>query len=178
MGAAAGLDAHSGEKLGQTIKHRHTVECFGPDGELRWREEYFNLTTTAGLNKYLDATLKTGSASPGWYVGLVDGASAPTFNAADVMNSHAGWSENTTYSNSTRPAWTPGSISAGSVDNSASKAVFNINGSATIAGCFMVDSSTKGGTSGTLLGEGVFSGGSRAVQNGDTLNVTITATQT
>lgn len=177
MGASAGLEMSSGEKIGQLIKHHHTVECYGSDGSLKWREEYDNLTTTAGLNKYLDATLKTGSASPSWYVGLVDGTVSPTYDAGDVMSSHSGWSENTTYSNVTRPQWVPGSISAGSVDNSASKAVFNINGNATVAGCFMVDNSTKGGVGGTLLGEGNFTGGSRAVQSGDTLNVTITATQ-
>ena len=174
----ASLIANSGEKIGQSISHIYTVECYGPDGQLKWTDTYRNLTTTAGLNKYLDATLKTGLTSPTWYVGLITGPGAGnTYAAADVMSSHAGWTENTTYSNVTRPQWNPGSVAAGSVDNSASKAVFNISGSATIAGCFMVDNSTKGGTSGTLLGEGNFSGGDRAVQNGDTLNVTVTCTQ-
>ena len=43
------------------------------------------------------------------------------------------------------------------------------------AGAFMTDSSTVSGTTGTLLGVGNFTGGDRAVQNGDTLNVTVTA---
>jgi hypothetical protein len=63
------------------------------------------------------------------------------------------------------------------VDNSASKAVFNINATATVAGAFMADNSTKSGTSGTLLGAGDFAS-ARAVEIGDVLNVTMTATMT
>ena len=153
----------------------YQVECFGPDGVLKWVEEFDNLVVTAGLNKYLDATLKTGLASPAWYVGLVDNAGWTGYAAGDTMASHTGWAESTAYSNATRPAFTPGTISGGSVDNSAAKAQFNINASATIRGAFMADNSTKGGTTDTLLGEGDFSA-SRSVQNGDTLNVTVTAT--
>lgn len=178
LSAQAGLSAGAHEHLGQTIKHHYDVECWR-DGELIWSESFDNLVTTAGLNKYLDATLKTGLTTPAWYVGLITGpGSGNTYSAADTAASHAGWAEDTTYSNGARPAWTPGAIAAGSVSNTASKAVFNVNGTATIAGCFMSDLTTKGGTTGTLLGEGNFTGGDRLVQNGDTLNVTVTATQT
>lgn len=175
----ASLSANSGQKLGVNIEHTYHVECWR-GGELVWSDDFHNLVTYVGLQTYLDAALKTGIASPAWYVGLITGPGASnTYAQGDTMGSHP-WSEDTTYSNGSRPAWTPGSISTGvspaTVDNSASKAVFNINGTATIAGCFMVDSSTKGGTSGSLIGEGNFTGGDRAVQNGDTLNVTVTAT--
>lgn len=151
----------------------YRVECFDKDGNLKWVDEFDNLVTTAGLNKLLDATLKTGLTTPAWFVGLVDGASSPTYAAGDTMGSHAGWTESTAYSNATRPAFTPGSISGGSVDNSASKAAFTINATATIAGCFLADNSTKGGTTGTLYGEGNFAA-NRSVVSGDTLNVTVT----
>jgi hypothetical protein len=178
LGADAKVEANSAEHLGQRIRHFYAVECYGPDGSLKWQDNFENLVTTAGLNKYLDATLKTGLTTPAWFVGLITGPGAGnTYAAADIMSSHAGWAENVTYSNGTRPAWTPGTIATGSVDNSASKAIFNVNGTATIAGCFMVDNSTKSGTTGTLLGEGNFTGGDRLVQSGDTLNVTVTATQ-
>ncbi len=159
------------------LKQHYKVECFGKDGKLKWQDEFDNLVVTAGLNKYLDATLKTGLTSPLWYVGLIKNTPAPSYVAGDIMSSHAGWTTSTVYSNATDPAFTPGTIATGSVDNSASKAVFNINaGTDTLAGCFLKDNSTKGGTTGTLLGEGSFSGGDRAVQNGDTLNVTVTCT--
>ena len=183
----ASLVAQSGEHLGQRISHIYQVECYGPDGLLKWSDSFHNLVTTAGLNKYLDATLKTGVTSPLWYVGLVTGPAATSnpgspgnpnvYALADTIGIHGGWAENVTYSNLARPQWNPGSIAAGSVDNSASKAIFNINGTATIAGCFMADNSTKSGSIGTLLGVGNFTGGDRLVQSGDTLNVTVTATQ-
>lgn len=160
------------------IKQHYKIECFDREGKLKWIDYIDNLVVTAGLNKYLDATLKTGLASPAWYVGLVDNTPAPSYVAGDTMASHAGWAESTVYSNANRPTFTPGSISGGSVDNSASKAVFNINGTATLDGCFLTDNNTKGGTTGTLLGEGAFTGGDRAVQNGDTLNVTVTCSLT
>lgn len=87
------------------------------------QEEFDNLVVTAGRNKYLDATLKTGLAAPLWFVGLVAGPTETDYLAADTMASHAGWLENSTnYSEATRPAWTPGAVAGGSVDNSAMKA--------------------------------------------------------
>ena len=178
VSTSAALQANSCEHLGQRISHVYHVECFGPDGQLKWEDTYHNLVTTAGLNKYLDATLKTGLAAPLWYVGLITGPGAGnTYVLVDTMASHAGWAEDVTYSNATRPQWTPGVVAAGSVDNSAAKAIFTVNGSANVAGCFMVDNSTKGGATGVLLGEGNFTGGDRLVQSGDTLNVTVTAVQ-
>ena len=112
-----------------------------------------------------------------WYFGL---KLAGTIADADAMDSHAGWSESTAYSNTNRPGYVPGSISVtggntASQDNSGQVAVFNINGSATIAGAFLVDRSNKGGTTGLLYGAGDFSS-SRQVQSGDILNLTFTTT--
>lgn len=142
--------------------------------KLKWKDGFKNLVVTVGLNKLLDATFKTGLTTPAWYVGLKGTGSV---NAADTMGSHGGWSELTPYSDGTRPAYTPGTIASGSVNNSAAKATFNINATSTIYGAFLADNSTKGGTTGTLYGAGDF-GASRAVANGDTLNVTITLTVT
>lgn len=142
---------------------------------LVWRDGFKNLVTTVGLNKLLDATLKTGLSSPAWYVGLVDNAGFSAFAAADTSASHGGWTESTAYSDGTRQAFTPGAIAAGSVSNSASKATFNINATATLKGAFMIDNSTKGGSTGTLYGEGAFSS-NRDVASGDVLSVTVTAT--
>ena len=98
---------------------------------------------------------------------------------ADTPSSHTSFVESTSYSNSTRVAWTPGTISGGSVDNSGSVAAFTINASDYIFGAFLISNSTKGGTSGTLFGCGVNSSGiARQVANGDTLNVTVTVTAT
>lgn len=142
--------------------------------KLRWEDSFWNIVVTVGLNKLLDATFKNGLTTPAWYVGL---KGTGTMVAGDTMASHAGWAEIVPYSDGTRPVFTPGTISAGAVDNSASKAVFNINATSTVYGCFLADNSTKSGTTGVLYGGGDF-GASRAVVNGDTLNVTVTIVQT
>jgi len=161
--------------LNKTItENKWKVECFDKDGNFRWTEEFDNIVVTAGLNKYLDATLKTGLATPLWYVGL---KSTGTPDAADTMASHGTWTETTdTFTASaTRPAWTPGTISAGSVSNTASKASFTIDSAGDVYGVFLCDSAT--GTSGVLLGVGDFTA-PRPVLVADTLLVTVTCTQT
>jgi len=176
VGAAASLEMNAGIGLSLRVKHHFKVECVR-DGKVVWIEEFDNMVVTAGAAKYLDATLKTGLASPLWYVGLKD-TGTPVI--ADTMASHASWAELTVYSNGTRPAWTPGTItgtSTVSVDNSAAKAVFNINATDDVYGAFQTDNSTKGGATGTLLGVGDFTV-PRGVQNGDTLNVTVTCSET
>jgi len=178
MASAMSVGAEAGDDHRIHVEHIYEVECWR-DGELVWSDRFKNLVTTAGRNKYLDATLKTGLAAPAWYVGLVTGPGAGnTYAAADTMAAHAGWAENSAYSGGARPAFTPGAVASGSVDNSAAKAVFNVNAGATVAGCFMVDDATTGGATGTLLGVGNFTAGDRAVLSGDTLNVTVTATLT
>ena len=152
----------------------YDVECYGKDGKLKWKDGFWNIVVTTGLNKLLDATFKSGLTTPAWYVALKGTGSMV---AGDTMASHGGWSEIVPYSDGTRPVYTPGTIASGAVDNSASKAVFNINTSSTVYGCFLTDNSTKSGTTGTLYGGGDFVS-SRAVVNGDTLNVTVTLTQT
>ena len=154
-------------KIRACVEHIYRAECYDKNGNLKWVEEFPNLVVTEGRNKYLDATLKTGLSSPAWYVGL---NGTGTVDPGDTLASHSGWSEINPYSGN-RPAWTPGTIASGSVDNSGSKASFSINSSTTVYGAFLCSAAT--GTSGTLLGAWDF-GSSRAVESGDTLNVTIT----
>lgn len=134
------------------------------------------IVTTVGKNDILTQYFKGSTYTAAWFIGLVDGASAPTYAAADTMASHAGWTENVGYSNANRVTWTGGTAAAGSIDNSASPASFNINATGTIAGQFMVTNSTKSGTTGTLYSESNFTQGNRSVVSGDTLNCTATET--
>lgn len=135
-----------------------------------------NLTTTAGKNDQLTQYFKGSAYTATWFVGLVDNASFTAYAVGDTMASHGGWIEtNTTYSQGTRPAWTGGSVSAGSVDNSASVAVFSMTGTITVRGAFLNSVSTKGGSTGTLYGAADF-GAARSLLSGDTLNVTVTLT--
>lgn len=155
------------------VTHLYHVECFDKDGNLKWEDGFKNIVVTVGRNYYLDAAIKTGVASPTWFVGLKNATAAV---AADTMSSK-GFTELVPYSDATRPSYVTGTIASGSVDNSASKAVFNINGASTIGGAFLVNNNTKGGTTGTLLGAGNFAV-ARAVEIGDVLNVTVTCSIT
>jgi hypothetical protein len=160
-----------GNKRLSTVYH---AECVRPDGTIRWADDFHNTVATVGLNDSLDKHFKASSYTAAWYVGLTAGT--PTFDAADTMGSHGGWTEVVAYSESVRQTLTLGSVSAGSVNNSASKAVFSINNTATVGGAFLATDSSKSGTSGILYGGGAFSGGNRSVISGDTLNVTVTLT--
>jgi hypothetical protein len=154
------------------FKNVYTFECYDKEGKLKWREETPNAVVNVGLDDVLNQYFKGSAYTAAHYVGL---KGTGTIAAADTMSSHAGWTEITGYSEGTREALTLGTVSSQSVDNSASKASFSITGTATVAGAFVTTNSTKGGTTGTLYGAADF-GASRSVENGDTLNVTVTLT--
>jgi len=171
--AVASLVAGASDEEPVTIKGRYTIECRDADCNLRWEDTIENLVVTVGKNDLLDKYFAGSSYTAAFFLGLVDGGSTPTFAAGDTMASHAGWTENTGYSNATRPAPTFNAASAGSKSTTATS--FNINATGTIAGAFLTTNNTVGGTTGILYSAGSFSGGNRSVLNGDTLNVTYTA---
>jgi len=158
----------------RSLGTHYLIECFDGKGRLKWVDEFDNLVVNQGLNDSLDKHLKGSAYTAAWYVGLI--SSTGTLAAADTGASHAGWTEDVSYSEAGRQALTLGTVSGQSVDNSASKAAFSITGSATIGGAFVINDNGKGISSGTLYGEGNFTGGQRTVANGDTLNVTVTLT--
>lgn len=173
--AVAGASIAQASALAEQLQPRgvYTFECWGADGQLKWRDTLDNLVTTAGKNDLLDKYLAGSGYTATWYLLLIGSTSYSAINAADTAASHAGWTESVAYSNSTRPAPSWGSASAGSKASTAT--AFNINATDTIKGAGLISNSTKSGTSGILYSAGLFSGGDRAVVSGDTLNVTYTA---
>ena len=156
---------------GESIKLTgHVIaECYGPDGNLKWREEGENLIVDGGLNWILENDIAAATGT--LYIGLKD---TGTPVAADTMASHASWATITPYSNATDPAWTEDATGSDEqVSNSASPAAFNINAADTVFGAFLKTDNTKGGTAGTLIGVKDFAA-SQGVNDGDTLNVTYT----
>ena len=133
-----------------------------------------NGIVNAGKNDILDVYFSdaTPTASTSWYIGLVDSSGYTALNDADTMSSHSGWNEFTSYSEANRVAWGPGTPSGQSITNS-SPATFNISGSGTLKGIFVVTNNTKSGTSGTLWATALFSA-DVPVSNGDQLRVTYT----
>ncbi len=180
VGISGGLIMNHKIEVSPIPHHHYDVECFGSDGILKWRESFDNIVMTTGKNWYLQQGLVSAVASPLMYVGLVGTRSWSAYAAADTQPSHAGWVEvGTVYSNGTRVQWNPGAVASGTVDNSASKAVFAITASEAVRGGFMTTGSNKGnpdqGSLGTIIGAGDFSL-IRTVISGDTLNVTVTCT--
>lgn len=166
-----------------------SVECYDIDGNFKWKETIKNLVTTEALNHVLDVTFKGGTAEANWYVGLkATGSPTPADTGANLPTSNANWSEYVDYyvnspaEPDARPALTLGTISAGSVDNSASVATFNIESPAgDVFGVFVTDGNVKNSNSNAdiLYGVGDFTGGAKTgLAAGDTLNVTVTLTAT
>lgn len=178
--AGCGMSATASAKgqclVGGPVMENHwVIEAHDKFGNLKWRDEFDNLVTNAGLNDLLDKYLKGSAYTAAFYVGLTDGT--PSFAAADTMASHGGWTEVVAYDEAVRQTLTLGTVSSQSVDNSASKAVFTIStNTTTIGGAFVCTNSTKGGTDGTLYGGGALSAGNKVLDDGDTLSVTVTCT--
>lgn len=154
------------------LKGKHVVQCFKPDGSLRWEREIPNGIVDEGIHYLLDAGFNGGTQISTWYMGLVDNSGFSAFANADTMASHAGWSETTNYSEATRPEWTAGAAASRAVTNSVT-VDFSINATVTIKGIFITSDNTKGGTTGTLWSTAAFATNASA-NSGDTLKVTYT----
>lgn len=155
-----------------------TIQCHDKDGNLKWEDSSHNLVVNVGLQD-MNAKYFTGSSyTAAWYLGLYGSGSTNNPAASDTMSSHAGWTEVTAYSQSTRPVCTfgvPTTANPSVSTNSASPAVYSINATTTVGGAFLTSNSTKGGTTGTLFSAADFSSpGDRSVVSGDTLTVTYT----
>jgi hypothetical protein len=153
-----------------------TVVCYDKDGNHKWTAKSPNLVVNVGLADMNDKYFSGSGYSATWYLGLYGAASSNNPAAGDTMASHAGWTEVTDYSQSTRPAATFGSATVADpsvINNSGSVAVFSINNTVTVGGAFLTSNNTKGGTTGILFSASDFQApGDRNVVSGDTLNVT------
>jgi len=154
------------------------IKCHDKDGNLKWEAQSKNLVVNVGLAYMAGTALTSVAQITTWYVGLYGAASSNTPAAGDTMSSHAGWTEVVAYSNATRVAATFVTATTANpsvVTNSASPAVFNINGTTTVGGAFLTSGSAKSGTAGTLFSAADFgSPGDRSVVTSDTLSVTYT----
>jgi hypothetical protein len=156
------------------IHGHYNVECIGADGQVKWVDTIENLVVTVGKNDLLDKYFAGTAYTAAWYMGLVDGGTAPSYAATDTLAVHAGWTENAAYSGTNRITVGWGAAAAGSKASTATS--FAITGTATLAGALLCVTQLRATTTGVLYSAGSFTGGNRAVINGDTLNVTYTAT--
>ena len=164
-------------EIGYRSGHLHVFEivCYDKFGRLQYNDVGFNLVVNVGLDDILKVYYsKETTPATNQYTGLTD--ANPTVAATDTMASHPGWDELTPYSETNRPTVVWGSVSGQTTSNSASKAVFSINaGPQDIGGGFLTDNNSKGGSAGLLVGAAAYTGGNKSTNNGDTLNQTVTA---
>lgn len=158
--------------MGQSIEG---LECRG-DWAVLSSEDVDNIIPTEGLNYMLGAALTGVAQSASWFIALFEGNYTPVAGVT-AATFPAAATESTAYNETTRVAWVPGAIAAGSVSNTASKAVFTMNATKSIYGIAQTSISTKSGTTGTLVSVALFSAVKNVVAT-DVLNVTSTISAT
>ena len=150
-------------------QYQHTV------GEV---ETFENLVTNVGRADLNDKYLKGSAYTQTIRMGLKGTGAAAN---GDTQASHGGWLEQglanaPTYTGNRKDVTMGSSTVASPAVSTSPVQAFAITSSGTVFGCFINNggSATKDDTTGILFSAGDFSGGSRAVVNLDTLNVTYT----
>jgi len=149
-----------GKFVGQIIRAGKVIDEF----------EDHNLVCNEGLNALNDIMFHGSTQITQWYLGVFEGNYTPvaTVTAATVT---AASTECTAYASATRPTYDEAASSSQITTNAASRASFVFNATKTIYGAFMVSTSTKSGTTGTLFSIARFSS-SKAVESADELLLT------
>ena len=171
------------------LKGRYIVEHWR-NGQ-RINEYHFdNGITNEGKNKLLDVAFHAESQISAWFLGLIDNAGysalADDDTYDDIDQAGNGWDEFQNYTDAgngdsatTRPAWPEDAASAQAITNS-SVVVFDITGSGTVKGVFLVGGTGTPNLKGdhapgaTLWATALFGSGDVAVLNNDQLKVTYT----
>ena len=133
-----------------------------------WEAE--KLMPEEGRNYMLGVAIKAVAQLANWYLGVFENNAFPADNLK-ASTAVAVLGETTTYVPPTRPAFVGGTVAAGAVDNTASRAEFTFNAAKRIYGAFMVSSPTKGSGAGVLISAARFDN-YKDVESGDTLRVT------
>jgi len=150
-------------------------KCYDKDGNLKWEDTAKNLVVNTGLQDMNTKYFKGVTYTAAWYIGLVDDSGFSAYAPGDTLASHGGWAETTAYSGGNRATATFGTATTADpsvISNSGSPGAFSITGSVTVRGAFLCNVQSNSSTSGLLFSVSNFTGGNRAVINGDTLNVT------
>ena len=154
------------------LKGKYTLEILRKDGSVEL-VNIDNSLSNAGKTAVLDIMFNSATQITNWYTGIIDNSGYTGIDLVnDTMASHSGWTEFTSYDETTRVQWSPGASASQSSSNSTAM-VFNVNATGTLKGMFIVSSSTKSGTAGTLFSMALFAS-TVSVVNGDQFKITYT----
>lgn len=148
----------------------YLVEVVDARGAVIDREIVKNRMPLEGIHHVLNTVLKGGAQVANWFVGVYEGNYTPNGDeeaATLPVNS----TECTAYTSATRPAFVPGTVADGTVDNAASRVELTFNASKTVYGGFISSASAKGSVSGVILSVVRF-GSPKALDDGSVLRIT------
>lgn len=161
-------------------------------GKLIAEYDLINGITIEGKNHNLDVCFHEATACATWYLSLIDlvgwGTLDETDTYDDIDGEGNGWDEFKTYeyaaSGTARVPFVEAAASGKSITNSATPGIFDILGSGTVKGIFLVSQPVGGSASpdtqgdhhedGLLWSTALFSTGDVPVENTDQLKVTYT----
>ena len=98
-----GIGRGAGMLEGAEAHGHYFIECRDAHGNLKWSDEIENLVVTQGKNDALDKYLSGSAYTAVWYLGLIGSTGYSAIAAGDTAASHAGWTEDTSYSQVSRP---------------------------------------------------------------------------
>jgi hypothetical protein len=136
--------------------------------------KFFNLITLAARTNVLEVYFHDGvqSAASSWCAGLIAAAGYTSNPNTDTIASHAGWAEFTTYTQANRVPWGPQAAASQAIGNGATPiewTIGTVTSGTQIAGIFIANQNTKGGTTGLLFSTATFPSGHRTINTGDTV---------
>ena len=152
----------------------YVTECFDSTGKLKWRETAPNIVTNQGKNAMLDAYLGAGTGVTSYMSLITAGTAISTSTYASPTVT-----ETTSSVIAARVAMTWSASATGS--KSAATTAFSVTGgtNTSITGNMVVSGGTgvatvanTAATGGVLFSSAAFTGGTKTVSSGDTLNVT------
>ena len=154
------------------------------------QREDANIVTSEGLAHMLDVALHDAAKTATWYFRLFSANTTPlyswtaanfTANATEITSNTEGYSETTGQAFVEDDAVAAGasSTASASITNSANKAAFTIATATSVSvwGAGLLSSSTKGGTTGTLMSASKFAA-VRDLYNTDVFNLSYTLSLT
>lgn len=143
------------------------------EGKELWREEADNIVFDPAIDAILETYFRGAAYTAAWFVGLV-GTIAGGYSSGDTLASHAGWLEIVDYAGSVRQPLNLSPVVNKATSNISSKAVFTLTAMVNLNGAFVCAGDQFIDISSTLYCAVNFLGGSRALNAGDSIAVTVT----